>query len=140
MRLLKAKHTFGAEVLPFSISTLSNIDDDTNWNEKNAMAAMLEKRIPDEGMLHPLLITEKSFHIWKKHQHEISTDYVIWYGNNRFRYAKKHNYTHIDCVVVDHIIKDALCEQMQIPTKTNNISQNIWLEDGKRIEQNKNKG
>ena len=133
MRLLKAKHTFGAEVLAFPISMLCNVDEPHPQDEKIAMMALLEKRIPEEGMLHPLLITEKSFHIWKKHQHKINTDYVIWYGNNRFRYTKKHNYTHIDCVVVDHTIKDALCEQMQIPTKTNNVSQNLWLDEGKRL-------
>ena len=119
----------------FPISMLCNVDEPHPQDEKIAMMALLEKRIPEEGMLHPLLIKEKTDPMWNHLKHKISehAEYVIWYGNNRYRYALEHGYTHIDCIIVPTGAKDSLCEQMQISTSTNKINENIWLEEGKKL-------
>ena len=119
----------------FDLSDLCAIDDNTPPEDKKAMSLMLEKRISDEGMLHPLLIKEKTNPMWNHLKHKISehAKYVIWYGNNRYRYALEHGYTHIDCIIVPTGAKDSLCEQMQIPTSTNRVNENIWLEEGKNL-------
>lgn len=119
----------------FNLSHLCAIDDNTPPEDKKAMSLMLEKRISDEGMLHPLLIKEKTNSMWNHLKHKISehAEYVIWYGNNRYRYALEHGYTHIDCIIVPTGAKDSLCEQMQIPTSTNRVNENIWLEEGKKL-------
>ena len=121
--------------MAFELSDLCNIAELHPQEEKIAIMALLEKRIPEEGMLHPLLIKEKTNSMWNHLKHKISehAKYVIWYGNNRYRYALKHGYTHIDCIIVPSGTKDSLCEQMQIPTSTNRVNENIWLEEGKKL-------
>tara|TARA_R100000005_G_C4889153_1_gene136910 strand:+ start:184 stop:621 length:438 start_codon:yes stop_codon:yes gene_type:complete len=141
MKLLEAKQRtwtinnnhYNAEVI--DLKDLVTIDDNTPQDDKDAMMALLEKTIPEKGMLHPIIITMADFSIWRKHQHKIPKDakYVVWYGNNRYRYAKKHEYTHIHCLLNVDGVRDQLCEQMNIRTRVNNITENIWLEEGKKL-------
>tara|TARA_B100001778_G_scaffold107573_1_gene88073 strand:+ start:1582 stop:2040 length:459 start_codon:yes stop_codon:yes gene_type:complete len=127
-----------------NVKDLCRIDDNTNADEKVAMMALLNDRIPKEGMLHPLIVTDKDVVMWKRHTHKISPEakYVIWYGNNRYQYAIENGYDMIDCLILNHSIlniRDELCNQMNIKTRANEINSNKWLKEGRKLlEQSKN--
>tara|TARA_X000001382_G_C3131027_1_gene166357 strand:- start:225 stop:683 length:459 start_codon:yes stop_codon:yes gene_type:complete len=127
-----------------NVKDLCRIDDNTNEDEKVAMMALLNDRIPKEGMLHPLIVTDKDVTMWKRHTHKMLPEakYVIWYGNNRYQYAIENGYDMIDCLILNHSIlniRDELCNQMNIKTRANEINSNKWLKEGQKLlEQSKN--
>ena len=127
-----------------NVKDLCRIDDNTNEDEKVAMMALLNDRIPKEGMLHPLIVTDKDVVMWKRHTHKMLPEakYVIWYGNNRYQYAIENDYDMIDCLILNHSIlhiRDELCNQMNIKTRANEINSNKWLKEGQKLlEQSKN--
>ena len=127
-----------------NVKDLCRIDDNTNEDEKVAMMALLNDRIPKEGMLHPLIVTDKDVTMWKRHTHKMLPEakYVIWYGNNRYQYAIENGYDMIDCLILNHStlhIRDELCRQMNIKTRANEINSNKWLKEGQKLlEQSKN--
>ena len=87
---------------------LSNINSVNDTLNDNAFEKILDKSIKQKGMLNPLLVcTDKDFKATDIRNFErrsvpenIVEEYRCLIGNNRYKYAVKNGYTHIECHVV----------------------------------------
>ena len=128
----------GYKIEEIPLNDITTIDDNTPKKDKQAMDAMLSKEIPKKGMLWPILLRPAQDSIWDAHRHRMKNPlakYIIWYGNNRYRYAERNRFTHIHSVVLHEQSgkgRETLCELMRIPTKRNGLN-NDYLELGRSI-------
>ena len=90
------------------IIPLDNINSITDGLQDRAFEATLEKSIELKGMLHPILVCkDKDFKQTDIRNFErrsvpenIDEEYRCLIGNNRYKFAVEHGYTHIECHVV----------------------------------------
>jgi len=128
----------GYKVEEMNLNDITTIDDNTPKEDKKAMDAMLSKEIPERGMLWPILLRPTQDHIWDAHRHKMKNPlakYIVWYGNNRYRYAVRNHFTHIHAVPLYEYsgkAREELCRLMRIPTKFNKLN-NDYLELGRSI-------
>ena len=94
--------------LDTKIIPLYNINSVNDNLQDKAFDNILDKSIKSKGMLHPILVcTDSDFKNTdirsferRNVPEEISETYRCMIGNNRYDYAKRNKYTHIECVVV----------------------------------------
>jgi len=128
----------GYKVEEMNLNDITTIDDNTPIEDKKAMNAMLSKEIPERGMLWPILLRPTQDKMWDPHRHRMKNPlakYIVWYGNNRYRYAVRNHFTHIHAVPLyeqSGIAREELCRLMSIPTKFNQLK-NDYLELGRSI-------
>ena len=128
----------GYKVETIDLQDITTIDDNTPLEDKKAMDAMLSKEIPEKGMLWPILIRPQEDHMWDAYRHRMKNPlakYIVWYGNNRYRYAVRNGFTHISAVPLyeqSGVAREKLCQLMNIPTKLNKLK-NDYLELGRTI-------
>ena len=128
----------GYKVEEIDLQDITTIDDNTPLEDKKAMDAMLSKEIPEKGMLWPILIRPQEDHMWDAYRHRMKNPlakYIVWYGNNRYRYAVRNGFTHISAVPLyeqSGVAREKLCQLMNIPTKLNKLK-NDYLELGRTI-------
>ena len=95
--------TYDTVVLP--------LDDINSFNDNlqdRAFESKLKYSITTKGMLNPLLVcTDEDFNTTDIRKFErrpvpekISETYRCLIGNNRYKLAKEHGYTHIECLIV----------------------------------------
>ena len=128
----------GYKVEEIPLDNITTLDENTPKEDKKAMDAVLSKLIPKEGMLWPILLRPTQDHIWDAHRHKMKNPlakYIVWYGNNRYRYAVRNHFTHIHAVPLYEYsgkAREELCRLMRIPTKFNKLN-NDYLELGRSI-------
>ena len=128
----------GYKVEELPLNDITTIDDNTPIEDKKAMDAMLSKEIPGKGMLWPILLRPTQDKMWDAHRHKMKNPlakYIVWYGNNRYRYAVRNGFTHIHAIPLYEYsgsAREELCRLMRIPTKFNGLK-NVWLELGQSI-------
>jgi len=128
----------GYKVEELDLNDLTTIDDNTPEKDKKAMDAMLVKEIPLNGMMWPILVRPTQDKMWDPHRHRMKNPlakYIVWYGNNRYRYAVRNHFTHIHAIPLyeqSGHAREKLCRLMNIPTKLNGLK-NVWLELGQSI-------
>ena len=125
---------FTIEKIP--LKKIECIDANTPREDKKAMNAILVQSIPKEGMLWPIIVRKKDDPMWQRHRIRMVKDeaeYIVWYGNNRYRYAERNKYDSIDCIICanSNTERDQLCEYMGIPRRED--PHNEWLERGRSI-------
>ena len=128
----------GYKVETISLEDITTVDVNTPKEDKKAMDAVLSKTIPKEGMLWPILIRPTQDSMWgpyRKYMENPLAKYIIWYGNNRYRYAVRNGFTHISATPLyeqSGVAREKLCRLMSIPTKFNELK-NVYLEQGRSI-------
>lgn len=128
----------GYKVEEIDLNDLTTLDENTPKEDKKAMDAVLSKTIPEEGMLWPILVRPTQDAMWKPHVKKMKNPlakYVVWYGNNRYRYAVRNGFTHIAAVCLYEYSgksREELCGLMNIPTRHNGLK-NVYLEQGRSI-------
>src|SRR5210317_204908 len=128
----------GYKVEELDLNDLTTIDDNTPEKDKKAMDAMLVKEIPLNGMMWPILVRPTQDKMWDPHRHRMKNPlakYIVWYGNNRYRYAVRNHFTHLHAIPLyeqSGNAREELCRLMNIPTKFNGLK-NVWLELGQSI-------
>src|SRR6056300_1653964 len=123
----------GYKVQEIPLNDITTVDENTPPEDKKAMDAVLSSSIPKEGMLWPILVRPAQDAMWKpylKYRKNPYAKYIVWYGNNRWRYAVRNGFTHIHAIPLyeqSGIAREELCRLMNIPTKFNKLK-NVWLE------------
>lgn len=141
--LLNAKKANEVENIGFKVEeipcdNITTVDKNTPKEDKKAMDAVLSKTIPEKGMLWPILLRSAQDSIWDAHRHKMENPlakYIVWYGNNRYRYAIRNRFNHIHAVVLYEQSgkgRETLCALMKIPTKRNRLP-NHYLQEGYTI-------
>lgn len=90
------------EVIP--LKDIYSVKDDIH---DIAFDNIFNKSLDTKGMLNPILVCKQSEYVstYKSFERrnvpdEVSETYRCMIGNNRYDYAKRNNYTHIECKVV----------------------------------------